>query len=296
LLESLSFFYEIASGLLAELFAMALEFKMKIIFFGDIVGRPGREALAKIISQLRKEFKPDLIVANGENLAHGKGITKKSFEEVIGAGVDLVTSGDHIWAQKEVIGLLEDKDIPLLRPANYPPSLPGNGYKILEIGARRVLVINLMGRVFFNQNLDCPFRKADEILEEFKEKADVVIVDFHAEATSEKKALGCYLDGRVSAILGTHTHVPTSDGQILPEGTAYISDVGMVGVKNSILGAKKEVALHHFLTQMPFKYEIAEDNLVEANGVFIEIDTSTGKALKIENIQRLINYSDSGLS
>ena len=265
---------------------------MKIIFFGDIVGRPGREAIKKIIPELKKEHQPDLIVANVENIAHGKGITKKSLDEILESGVDLATSGDHTFDQKQTEEILEDKSIPFLRPANYPPGVAGRGYKIIEIGARTILIMNLMGRVFFNANLDCPFRKADEILEEAGDGIDAVIIDFHCEATSEKKALGYYLDGRAAAILGTHTHIPTADEQILPKGTAYISDVGMVGPKNSVLGAKQESTLNHFLTQKPFKYDLAfskdENDEVEVNAVLVEIDPNSGKAKKIQRIRKEI--------
>ena len=268
---------------------------MKIIFFGDVVGRPGREAIKKIMPELKKEYQPDLVVANVENIAHGKGITKKSLEEILESGVDLATSGDHTFSQKETTEILENENSSLLRPANYPPGVPGKGYKIIEIGARTILVMNLMGRVFFNATLDCPFRKADEILEEAGDGIDAIIIDFHCEATSEKKAFGYYLDGRAAAVLGTHTHIPTADEQILPKGTAYISDVGMAGPKNSILGTKIETSLNHFLTQKPFKYDLAfskdENNEVEVNAVLIEIDPNSGKAKKIGRIRREIVIS-----
>jgi len=265
---------------------------MKIIFFGDIVGRPGREALKKIIPKFKKKYQPDLIMANVENIAHGRGITRNSLDEVLENGVDLATSGDHIFSQKQTEEILEDKNIPFLRPANYPSGVAGKGYKIIEIGARTVLVINLMGRVFFRENLDCPFRKVDEILEEVSDGIDAIIVDFHCEATSEKKALGYYLDGRVAAVLGTHTHVPTADEQILPKGTAYISDIGMTGPKNSVLGVKPETVLNHFLTQKPFKYDLAfskdGNDEVEVNAVLIEIDSVSKDIKKIERIKKEI--------
>lgn len=261
---------------------------MNILFLGEIIGRPGREALAKIIPELKKKYQPDLIIANGENLAHGKGVTKKALSEVISAGVQVVTSGDHIWFQKEGIEILEEKKINLLRPANYPPGVPGRGYLVVNIGSRRVGIINLMGRVFFRESLDCPFRKADEILEELEEKTDIVVVDFHAEATSEKIVLGFYLDGRVSAVIGTHTHVPTADEKILAGDTAYITDVGMIGARDSVIGTKKESALSQFLTQLPFKYELAEDSQVEVNYLFLEINDTNGKTKKIKRVSEVV--------
>ena len=258
---------------------------MKILFFGDIVGRPGRQAIKEVLPKWRKKYQPDLIIANGENSAHGKGITKKCLDEILGAGVDLVTLGDHTWSQKQVGSLLTGKEIPLIRPANFPPGLPGQGYRMIEVGTKKVLVINLIGRVFMHPDYDCPFRKADEILENEAEQADIIIIDWHTEATSEKVSLGWYLDGRVSAVLGTHTHIPTADERILSHGTAYISDVGMVGPTNSSLGAKKEAAIENFLKQTKFEYEVASGP-VEINAVLLEID---GKN-KIEKIQRIREF------
>jgi 2',3'-cyclic-nucleotide 2'-phosphodiesterase len=259
---------------------------MRVLFFGDIVGRPGRQAIKEITPKWRKQYQPDLIIANGENSAHGKGITKDCLDEILGAGVDLVTLGDHTWSQKQVVPLLANKKLPLIRPANFPPGLPGQGYRLFEAGVKKVLVINLIGRVFMRLNYDCPFRKADEILKNEAEQADVIIVDWHAEATAEKICLGWYLDGRVSAVLGTHTHIPTADNRILTQGTAYISDVGMVGPANSSLGAKKEAAIENFLKQKKFEYEIASGP-VEVNAVLIDID-GKNKAKKIQRIRKII--------
>lgn len=259
---------------------------MKILFFGDIVGRPGRQAIKEILPGWRKKYQPDLILANGENSAHGKGITQKCLDEILGAGVDLVTLGDHTWSQKQVISLLTSKEPPLIRPANFPPGLPGQGYRLIEVGTKKVLVINLIGRVSMRPNYDCPFRKADEILENESEPADVIVIDWHAETTAEKICLGWYLDGQVSAILGTHTHIPTADNRILPQGTAYISDVGMVGPTNSSLGAKKEAAIDNFLKQTGFEYEIAQGP-VEVNAVLVDID-GKNRAKKIQRIREII--------
>lgn len=263
---------------------------MKIIFFGDIVGQPGREAIKQILPKWKKEYQPDLVIANGENMAHGTGITEKTLDEVLRAGIDLVTLGDHTWKQKEVTALLEDKDIPLIRPANFPPNLPGQGYRLIEIRTKKILVINLIGRVFMKQQYDDPFRMADQILEQNEEKADIIIVDWHAEATAEKACLGWYLDGRVSAVLGTHTHIPTADERILPKGTAYISDVGMVGVMDSILGRNKESSIKRFLTQTNIHLEVAEGP-VEVDAVLLEI-SNKAKVKKIKRIREIVQETD----
>lgn len=262
---------------------------MKIIFFGDIVGRPGRQAIKEIAPKWREKYKADLIIANGENIAHGKGITESSLKDLLDAGVDLVTSGDHTWSQKEITSLLENKEIPLIRPANFPPNLPGKGYRFIDLRTKKILVINLIGRVFMREQYDDPFRKVDQILEDESEKADAIIVDCHVEATAEKVCLGWYLDGRVSAVLGTHTHIPTADNRILPEGTAYISDVGMVGVRDSSLGVDKDIAIQRFLTQVSHRFEVPEGH-VEVNAVLVELD-SKGKGKKIERIQEIVEES-----
>lgn len=260
---------------------------MKVLFFGDIVGRPGREAIKKILPEWKKKYQPDLIMANGENLAHGKGVTKKSLEEVLEAGIDLVTSGNHICQQKEALALLEDKELPLLRPANWGVGLAGQGQKIISLRTKKILVINLIGRVFFHRQYDDPFRIVDQILDELAEEVDGIVIDWHTEATSEKMALGWYLDGRVSTVLGTHTHIPTADARLLPQGTAYISDIGMVGVRDSILGMDKEIALKGFLFQLPQKLEVAQGP-VEVNAVLVDIN-SRNKAKSIEKLQVVID-------
>ncbi|MFH1612059.1 MAG: TIGR00282 family metallophosphoesterase [bacterium] len=261
---------------------------MKILFFGDIVGQPGRDALKQILPVWKDKYNPDIVIANGENVAHGYGITKKTIDEIIEAGVDIITSGDHIFDQKEAVNLLENKSLPIIRPANFPPNTPGRGHLVIEVGTKKLLIINLIGRVFMRENYDDPFRKADEILEEAGDDANVIIVDSHTEATSEKVCLGWYLDGRVSAVLGTHTHIPTADCRILPQKTAYISDVGMVGVKDSSLGVDKDIAIKRFLTQIRTRLEIAEGP-VEVNAVFIETGRD-GKAEKIEHLSETIAF------
>lgn len=259
---------------------------LKILFFGDVVGRAGREALKKTVPQLKETYQPELAIANAENLAHGKGVTSKTLEGIQEAGIDIFTSGNHIWKKTEGLSILNEKDSPVIRPANYPPGVPGKGYKIIEIGTKKVLIINLMGRVFIQEDIDCPFRKLDEILEETKkENLKAVIVDFHGEATSEKIAFGWYADGRTSAVIGTHTHIVTADEKILPKGTAYITDAGMVGLKESVLGVDKDTVIKRFLTQLPLNHEIPEEGLVTVNALYLEIDTKTSKAKKLERIK-----------
>jgi len=229
---------------------------MKILIIGDIVARPGRDYAKEVLPGVIKKYKVDFTVANAENIAHGRGATKKTIEELMQAGVDYFTSGDHIFWQK---GFTDDLDtLPIIRPANFPSNLPGEGYAVVDAGKLgNILIINLMGRVSFqNQLVDDPFRKADEILKENEDK-DIAfsIVDFHAEATSEKAALGFYLDGRVGAVVGTHTHVPTCDNRVLPKGTLYVSDIGMTGIIDSVLGVEKEIIIEQFLTGMNQKFE-----------------------------------------
>ncbi len=263
---------------------------MKIIFIGDIVGRPGRETVKKVLPKLKEEHQPDLVLANGENLTHGRGMSEESIKEMQQAGIDFFTSGNHIFDNRTVVEKLNDKSFPVIRPANFPPGNPGRGYHIYETAKmQKILILNLHGRVFIKENYDCPFRKADEIIQETKgDQPTAIIVDMHAEATSEKIALAHYLSDRVSAVVGTHTHVPTADAQILNNRTAYITDIGMVGASDSIIGAKKEDIIEGFLTQMPFKYDIAEGPTT-FNAVLIEINDTDGKA---ENITPIIQNFD----
>jgi len=259
---------------------------MKIIFFGDIYGQPGRNALKKILPKWRKKYQPDLIIANGENLAHGFGINKKGLDEILKAGVDIVTSGDHITDRKESKNLLENKDVPLLKPANLP-KMPGPDYRLIEVGSQKVAIINLLGQVFMAKECDNPFKTADKILEEIAEEAKIIIIDFHAEATSEKVCLGWHLDGRVSAVIGTHTHIPTADQRILPQGTAYVTDAGMVGPKDSSIGADKDIALRRFLGETKLDLKPAK-GIAEVNAVLLIIKND-GKAKKIKRLQETID-------
>lgn len=253
-----------------------------VLAFGDVVGRIGRHALAATIKAYRDEFKPDLVIANAENLAHGIGVTRKTLDELTAAGVDCFTSGNHVWKKDEAIELLQDKSVPLLRPANYPPGAAGQGDRVFTIGARRVVVANLQGRVFMNDDVDDPFRAFDALWTKYQnESLAGFIVDFHAEATSEKVAFGWYADGRASAVLGTHTHVPTADARVLPGGTAYISDIGMTGPLNSVIGVDKDIIVRRFLTQLPVKHEIPESGPAIVNAVAVELDPATGLARSI---------------
>jgi len=256
---------------------------MRILFIGDIVGVPGREAIGILLPKLKKKYKVDLSIANAENAAGGSGITPKIACELFSFGLNILTSGDHIWKRKEVLEII-DSEMRILRPANYPKGTAGRGYAVFQTKkGQDVGVINLQGRVFMS-SLDCPFKCAREAIEELRKKTRVILVDIHAEATSEKVALGWFLDGSVSAVLGTHTHVQTADEKILPGGTAYITDLGMTGPYDSVIGRKVEQILARFLTQMPVRFEMAKDN-VQLHGVVLDIDGETGKARSIERIQ-----------
>ena len=256
---------------------------MKILFIGDIVGKPGREAIHILLPRLVKTYKVDLSIANAENAAGGSGLTPKLVEELFSFGLDILTSGDHIWKRKEILEVI-DSELRVFRPENYPKGAPGRGYGLIQTKkGKTVGVINLEGRVFMSA-IECPFKCAKEAVEELKQKTRVILVDMHAEASSEKIALGWFLDGLVSAVLGTHTHVQTADERILPGGTAYITDLGMTGPYDSVIGRKVEQILARFLTQMPVRFEMASEN-VQLHGVLLDIDEETGKARSIERVQ-----------
>lgn len=256
---------------------------MKILFIGDIVGRPGRQLVREALPRLVDQHLIDLVVANGENAAAGFGLTPDVVNELFDTGVDVLTTGNHVWDKRDGLVCLE-QETAVLRPANYPPGTPGRGFGVFQTaGGVSVAVVNLEGRVFMS-GLDCPFRKADAILEQLGPGRRIILVDFHAEATSEKGALGAYLDGRVSAVVGTHTHVQTADERVLPGGTAFISDAGMTGARDSVIGIRKDLSIQRFLTQMPVRYEIAKKDPMLC-GVVISIDESTGKAAGIERVQ-----------
>lgn len=268
----------------------ATENILRILFIGDIMGKPGRKAVASLLPSLKRKHEIDLVVANAENLAHGKGVNEEALAELKDSGVDFCTSGNHIWSKPEGVKLLSDHPPYVIRPANYPPQTPGVGFFALPIGKKYIIVVNLMGRVFMRENLDCPFRTLDSILTGLKETEYAgIIVDFHAEATSEKNCFAHYADGRVSAVLGTHTHIPTADNRVLPKGTAFISDVGMVGILDSSLGLEIGPLIQQFLTQRPSKYELPEHGRVVFNSVLIELDTNTKKARSITRVQEEVD-------
>jgi len=263
---------------------------MRILFVGDVVGSPGRRILKSVLPRLRGELCPDLVVVNGENAAGGNGLTPATADEIFRAGSDVVTSGNHIWDRKEIHPYL-DRHERLLRPANYPDPAPGGGVCVLEAhDGTPTAVVNLMGRVFLAA-LDDPFRAADAILRELRDRARVILVDFHAEATSEKVAFGWHLDGRVAAVVGTHTHVPTADERVLPRGTAFITDVGMTGPYDSVIGVDKSLVLDRFLSQRPARFTPATGD-VRLASVVIEVSPRTGLA---ESIRRLeVREEDAG--
>ena len=252
---------------------------MLILAIGDVIGNPGRRTIQELLPGLRQQYGLDLVMANAENAAGGLGVTSATAIEMLESGVDVLTSGNHIWAQKEIIPYL-DGELPILRPLNYPPGLPGRGYLVNN----QAMVVNLLGRTFIG-NYDCPFRAMDKLLAETKHKPPVIIVDFHAEATSEKVALGRYLDGRVSAVLGTHTHVGTIDAQVLPQGTAYVTDIGMTGPIDSVIGDDADSVIHHFLTMLPHRLSVGKGKTI-FNALLIRVDEDSGKAISIERIYR----------
>lgn len=255
---------------------------VKILFVGDIVGKPGRQALSRELHRLVDRHTIDIVIANGENAAGGFGLTVEVAKELFGHGIHLLTGGNHIWDKKEQVPFILS-DPRIIRPANYPAGAPGVGSAILSTpGGVKVAVLNLEGRVFM-KSLECPFLVADREIKRLKLETPIVFVDFHAEATSEKSALGWYLDGRVSTVIGTHTHVQTADERILPQGTAFLTDAGMTGSFDSVIGMGKEETIHRFLTQLPAKFEVGKKD-IRLNAVVIGVDEVSGKALSIERV------------
>ncbi len=261
---------------------------MKVLIFGDVVAKPGRKAITAILPGWREQYGVDLVIANAENLSHGVGTTPSTIAELQKAGVDFFTSGNHIWKKPEIVNVLTLPQPPVIRPANYPPGLPGTGERLLSVGAREVLVINLMGRVFMKEDLDCPFRALDEILTRYhlrhkqpqsqaSRPVDGILIDLHAEASSEKNAFGRYADGRVTAVWGTHTHVPSADSMTLKNGTVYRSDIGMTGLKDSVIGANTEAIIRQFLTQIGDgrMHDVEESGEVIVNAHILDFDGAT---------------------
>jgi metallophosphoesterase (TIGR00282 family) len=250
---------------------------LRVLMIGDVVGEPGRKSVVTVLPGLRRKYGIELVVANGENSAGGLGLTLNTAYELINAGVDVITTGNHVWAKREIIPHL-DGQLPIIRPLNFPPGAPGKGFWITN----NMVVVNLIGRVFVG-DYDCPFRTMDSFLAELKSENKVILVDFHAEATSEKVALGRYLDGRVSAVVGTHTHVGTIDTRILPNGTAYVTDIGMVGPLDSVIGDDVDSVVHSFVTKMPHRISVGKGK-ASFDAVLIDIDADSGKATDITRI------------
>lgn len=255
---------------------------MKILVMGDVIGKPGREAVKEILPRLRDEYEITLAIANGENAAGGIGLTPGTAQELFDSGIDVITTGNHVWAHHEVIPYL-DSNAAVIRPLNYPPMTPGRGYWIKD----NIMVVNIIGRTFVG-DFDCPFRAMDKLLGELDRKPAVIIVDFHAEATSEKVAMGRYLDGRVSAVLGTHTHIGTIDACILPKGTAYVTEIGMVGPINSVIGVEVSAVIDRFLTQIPKRFSVAKGQ-VSFDAIVVEATDNSGKAIDIKRVRQVVD-------
>lgn len=259
---------------------------MKLLFIGDIVGKIGRNAVKSLLPSIVNKYKIDLVIANGENAAGGFGITDKIADELFSFGIQIITTGNHVWDKKEFIPQISKMDR-VLRPLNYPPGVPGFGSLLYSLkNGIKVAVINLSGRVFMSP-IDCPFRVGKEEVEKLGKQAEIIIIDFHAEATSEKIAFGYFMDGKVTAIIGTHTHVQTADEKILPGGTAYITDVGMTGPSHSVIGIEVDQIIQRFLTNMPMRFETAKGEGI-LSGIVLEIDEKTGKAIAAQRLQ--LNY------
>ncbi|MBN2533083.1 MAG: TIGR00282 family metallophosphoesterase [Spirochaetales bacterium] len=256
---------------------------LRVLILGDIVGQPGIRAVYANMQKLKKLKKADLVIVNGENAFDGRGITPEQCDMIFSSGVNVITSGNHIWQQASIHQYLNDSPY-LLRPENYPVGVPGKGFCIVEVNGEKAGVVNLEGRVFMS-SIRCPFLIGKEICQRLRRETNIIIVDFHAEWPEEKEALGLYLDGKISALIGTHTHVQTADERILPGGTGYITDIGMTGPTGSVIGMKKEIVLRKNLTQMPLKMEV-EESPAEIMGVVMEIDSKTGKTLSIERVKQ----------
>lgn len=254
---------------------------MRVLFVGDIVGSPGREMVKRYLPKLKAKYNPHVTIVNGENAAHGKGMTEKIYHQLLESGAQVITMGNHTWDKKDIFEFM-DHAKQMIRPANFPEGTPGKGFIYVSVEGKELAVINLQGRTFL-PSINCPFRKAEEIIKEVKKRTPFIFVDFHAEATSEKQAMGWYLDGKVSAVVGTHTHVQTADERLLEKGTAYITDVGMTGPYDGILGVDREAVIKKFLTSLPVRFEIAEGR-TQLNAVIIDINEQNGKAASIKRI------------
>jgi len=259
--------------------------KIRILMLGDLVGQPGVGMFRRHIAALKEKHKADAIVVNGENSAdNGRGITPAIADELFALGANVITTGNHIWGQKKIFQYIPTQP-KLLRPANYPSKCPGTGSVVVDVAGYKVAVINVQGRVFMREHLDDPFRTLESLLTYLKPQTDIILVDFHAETTAETAGVGLFLDGKVSAVVGTHTHIQTADARVLPGGTAYITDLGMAGALNSMIGMKKDIMIHHLRTQMPVRFEVDIEPPYVLSGVCIEVDTQTGQALSAEAIR-----------
>ncbi|MRH42642.1 TIGR00282 family metallophosphoesterase [Aquibacillus halophilus] len=258
---------------------------MKILFIGDIVGSPGRDMVQTYLPKLKQKYQPHITIVNGENAASGKGINEKIYKQLLEWGAQAVTMGNHTWDKKEIFEFIDHAPY-MIRPANFPEGTPGKGLVFIKSNGLELAVINIQGRTFLPPS-DDPFRKVDELIDEARKRTNLIFVDFHAEATSEKQAMGWYLDGRVSTVVGTHTHTQTADERILPKGTGYITDVGMTGPYDGILGTDREAVIKRFLTNLPVRFEVKKEGRTQLNGFLVDIDNSSGKTKKVERI--LIN-------
>ncbi|WP_156289129.1 TIGR00282 family metallophosphoesterase [Oceanobacillus salinisoli] len=258
---------------------------MKILFIGDVVGSPGRDMVKEYLPKLKEKYRPNLTIINGENAAAGKGITEKIYKQFMDWGAQAITMGNHTWDKKEIFEFIDGAKN-MIRPANFPKGTPGKGIVYINVNGAEVAIINLQGRTFLPA-IDDPFIKVDELIEEAKKRTNIIFVDFHAEATSEKQAFGWYVDGRVSSVVGTHTHTQTADERILPKGTAYITDVGMTGPYDGILGVERDAVIKRFLTSLPVRFEVPKDGRTQLGAVLVTVDNQSGKATKVERI--LIN-------
>ena len=276
--------FPLCDGMTPEAVPEPVPDTFRILFLGDVVGEPGRKAVAALLPLLKEELKADFIIVNGENAAGGRGITPKIAISLMRAGAAVITTGDHIWDQKEIVPFMQEEPR-LLRPINYPEGAPGQGTLVLQTKKCKVGVINLQGRTFMKEGMENPFPAVLKSVQQMREETPVIFVDFHAEATSEKVAMGWHLDGLVSAVIGTHTHVPTADERVLPKGTAFQSDAGMCGPMDSVIGSQIEPVLNRFCTALPTKFGVGS-GAVRVNGVLITLDPATGRASQIERIAR----------
>jgi 2',3'-cyclic-nucleotide 2'-phosphodiesterase len=256
---------------------------MRILFIGDVVGAPGRDMVKEYLPKLKEKYRPTITIINGENAASGKGINEKIYRQFLEMGAQVVTLGNHAWDKKEIFDFIDQAKY-LVRPANFPSEVPGTGIVYLKVNQDEVAVINLQGRTFLPA-IDCPFKKADELIAEAEKRTSIIFVDFHAEVTSEKQAMGWYLDGRVTAVVGTHTHVQTADERILPGGTAYLTDAGMTGPYDGILGVDRDAVIKRFLTSLPVRFEVSSGGRTQLSGVVIDVDKKSGRASKIQRVR-----------